>query len=174
MEYLDMIVEAVERGHERFLSVLEGLTVEQVNDFPAKNIAPSIKSVAWLSWHTAREMDYQISELKGTNPLWLVNGWKEKFNLDLPDDTEDWHHTPEQAAKVKVSDVDLLRGYLEDAANLTKEYLKTINENELDDIVDKNWNPPVSRGARLVSVIDDLAMHSGQVIYSRRLLGLDD
>ena len=31
MEYLEMIVEAVDRGHERFLNVLEGLTAEQVD-----------------------------------------------------------------------------------------------------------------------------------------------
>lgn len=55
--------------------------------------APLIKSVTWLMWHTARELDLQISDLNGTEALWTSAGWSEKFALDLPDDTEDYRHT---------------------------------------------------------------------------------
>ena len=44
--------------------------------------------------------------------------------------------------------------------------------NRLDDIVDDSWDPPVTRAVRLASVIDDAAQHSGQAVYTRRLLGL--
>ena len=43
----------------------------------------------------------------------------------------------------------------------------------LDEVVDRSWDPPVTRAARLVSIIDDAAQHSGQAVYARRLLGLE-
>jgi len=40
----------------------------------------------------------------------------------------------------------------------------------LDRIVDKRWNPPVTLGVRLVSVIDDCAQHAGQAAYVKGLV----
>ncbi len=51
---------------------------------------------------------------------------------------------------------------------------RIVNEDSLDDVVDENWIPAVKRGNRLVSIIDDAAMHSGQTVYARRLLGRED
>ncbi|EHI73793.1 DUF664 domain-containing protein [Streptococcus tangpeifui] len=174
MTYLDMLVESVDRAQERFERLFEGVTVEEANRFPAAEVSGQIKSMTWLAWHTAREMDLQISDLAKTEPIWLAQGWKEKFNLDLPDDTQDWQHSLEEAQKVQVDDLSIALGYLEAAAKLTKDYLNSLDEAALDDIVDDSWTPAVTRGARLVSIIDDAAMHSGQVIYARRLLGLKD
>ena len=64
--------------------------------------------------------------------------------------------------------------YLNDATDFAILYLKSLNPECLDDIVDDSWTPAVTRGVRLVSIIDDAAMHSGQAIYARRLLGLKD
>ena len=97
---------------------------------------------------------------------------RERFALPLPDDTEDWHHTPEQAAQVVVSDLSLLFSYLDDAYALATTYLRSLTPESLDDVVDESWDPPVTRAVRLASVIDDAAQHSGQAVYTRRLLGL--
>ena len=174
MELLNMLIDAAQRPRERFLNVLAGLTPEQANAFPAAADAPSVKSVSWLAWHTAREQDLQIAALAGTETLWTAQGWRERFNLNLPDNTEDWHHTPQEAAEVTVDDIELLRGYLDAATEATIRYLKSLDPTSLDDIIDRNWNPPVTRATRLVSIIDDAAMHSGQAVYARRLLGLED
>ncbi|WP_057490498.1 DinB family protein [Streptococcus orisasini] len=174
MTYLDMLVESVDRAQERFERLFEGVTVEEANRFPAAEVSGQIKSMTWLAWHTAREMDLQISDLADTELIWFSQGWKEKFHLDLPDDTPDWRHSLEEAQKVQVDDLSLVLGYLDAAVKLTKDYLKSLDEDSLDDIVDDSWTPAVTRGARLVSIIDDAAMHSGQVIYARRLLGLTD
>ena len=53
MEFVNLLVENVERAEERFLSVLTNLSVEEVNAFPVADTVPSIKSVTWLTWHTA-------------------------------------------------------------------------------------------------------------------------
>ena len=62
--------------------------------------------------------------------------------------------------------------YLDDAYALATTYLRSLTPESLDDIVDESWDPPVTRAVRLASVIDDAAQHSGQAIYTRRLLGL--
>ena len=68
MEFVNLLVENVERVEERFLSVLDNLSVEEVNAFPVANTVPSIKSVTWLTWHTARKIGTIL--LKKRIKLW--------------------------------------------------------------------------------------------------------
>lgn len=166
MENMQIAIEMLDRAQERFEDTFEQMTTEEANKMPA----PLIKSVTWLMWHTARELDLQISGLKETEPLWISKGWSEKFHLDLPDDTEDWRHTPEEAAKVVVSDRQLVRDYLAVSIEFTKQYLEKIDEASLSDVIDTSWNPPVTRQVRIVSAIDDAVMHSGQAVYTRRMV----
>ncbi|HNV11243.1 MAG TPA: DUF664 domain-containing protein [Propionibacteriaceae bacterium] len=37
----------------------------------------------------------------------------------------------------------------------------------MDVVIDTRWDPPVTRGVRLVSVIDDAVAHVGQAAYAR-------
>ena len=37
-------------------------------------------------------------------------------------------------------------------------------------VVDEEWDPPVTVGVRLVSVLDDCVQHAGQAGYARGLL----
>ncbi len=46
----------------------------------------------------------------------------------------------------------------------------SVDEATMDDIVDRSWDPPVTRAVRLVSTVDDIDMHSGQAVYTRRLV----
>lgn len=174
MDFKDLLMESAERAQERFESALAGLSLEEANTFPVAETFPTIKSLTWLTWHTARELDFQIADLAGLEPVWYQKGWKEKFLLSLPDDTEDWHHSPEEAHQVVVTDLAYLKGYLSDAIKATLAYIRDLDAASLDQVIDENWQPPVKRGNRLVSIIDDAAMHSGQAVYARRLLGKDD
>ncbi|EOH95154.1 hypothetical protein UAW_02233 [Enterococcus haemoperoxidus ATCC BAA-382] len=166
MKITQLSIDTLKRAQERFEETLDQMSVEEANAMPK----PLIKSVTWLIWHTARELDYQLSELNKTKPLWLESGWSEKFALDLPDDTEDWRHTPEEAAKVVVSDKKILLDYLTASVDFTNAYLENLDEASLSDVVDTNWTPVVTRQARIVSAIDDAVMHSGQAVYTRRLV----
>lgn len=166
MEAMQLSIETVARAQERLLEALEQMTLEEANTMPN----PLIKSVTWLIWHTARELDYQISDLKGQPPLWLSADWTSRFGLALPDDTQDWQHSPEEAAKVVVVDRQLLIDYLAAAVDLTQVYLQDVSLENLEEVIDDNWTPAVTRGARLVSIIDDAVMHSGQAVYTRRLV----
>ncbi|WP_103063903.1 DUF664 domain-containing protein [Actinomyces qiguomingii] len=170
--YIELLLASLDRSRERFDRALEGVSVEQANTQPAPELAPRIDSLTWLAWHTAREIDMQISALAGDELLWTAGGFKERFALPLPDDTEDWRHTPDQAALVRVNDLDALIEYLDAAYALARHYLAALAPQALEDVIDRTWTPPVTRAVRLASIIDDAAQHSGQAVYTRRLLGL--
>ncbi|MEW4354035.1 DinB family protein [Streptococcus pneumoniae] len=166
MQTKELMIDILERAKERFLETLSMMTVEEANTMPN----PLLKSVTWLIWHTARTVDFQMADLAGVEPLYRSKNWEERFALDLPSDTKDWIHTAEEAQKVQVSDKDLLIGYLQEAIDFGKSYLLDLEESALDDIVDESWEPAVTRGVRLVSTVDDAVMHSGQAVYTRRLV----
>ncbi|MGT2888283.1 DinB family protein [Streptococcus didelphis] len=166
MKVTQLSSDTLDRAQERFLECLKEMSLAEINTMPE----PLIKSVTWLVWHSARVLDYQISPLMETEQVYFSQGWKEKFDLDLPDDTKDWKHSPEEAAKVVVEDKNLLIAYLETCMDLAKGYLATLDETSMDEIVDRSWTPAVTRQVRLVSTIDDVVMHSGQAVYTRRLV----
>ena len=172
MATLEMLIDVLSRSRERFDRAFDGVTLEQANTRPAPDLAPRIDSLTWLAWHAAREIDLQISLMAGQEFVWFTGGHRERFALPLPDDTQDWRHTPEEAAQVVVGDLSILFAYLDDAYTLATIYLRSLTPEGLDDIVDESWDPPVTRAVRLASVIDDAAQHSGQAVYTRRLLGL--
>ena len=47
------------------------------------------------------------------------------------------------------------------------QYLGELGEADLDRIVDRRWDPPVTLGVRLVSVADDDIQHAGQAAFVR-------
>jgi hypothetical protein len=49
------------------------------------------------------------------------------------------------------------------------EFVAGVTAEDLERIVDRNWDPPVTASARIVSIIDDCAQHLGQAAY---LLGI--
>ena len=49
----------------------------------------------------------------------------------------------------------------------TAAYLRGLRPADLDRVVDENWDPPVTLGVRLVSVLEDDLQHVGQAAYAR-------
>ena len=62
---------------------------------------------------------------------------------------------------------DLLLGYYDAVHEQTLQYLGELGEADLDRIVDRRWDPPVTLGVRLVSVADDDIQHAGQAAFVR-------
>ena len=67
-------------------------------------------------------------------------------------------------AKVQAP-ADLLAGYYHAVHKVTLEFVAGVTAEDLARIVDRNWDPPVTASARLVSIIDDCAQHLGQAAY---------
>jgi Protein of unknown function (DUF664) len=89
----------------------------------------------------------------------------------LPFDVSDtgYGHDTQQVAAV-TSDAVTLLGYHDAAHETTLRFLRQVTDTDLDRIVDDRWDPPVTLGVRLVSVIADDLQHAGQAAYVRGVL----
>jgi uncharacterized damage-inducible protein DinB len=161
----DVLIDFFERVRENGLAAVDGLSDDQL----AHRVAPDANSIAWLVWHTARVQDAQIAHAAGTEQVWVSDGWVERFGLDLDPEDHGYGHTSEQVGKVRAS-AELLAGYLQASHDATVAYLGTVTPEDLDEVIDRSWDPPVTRGVRLVSIADDDAQHVGQAGYLRGLL----
>jgi uncharacterized damage-inducible protein DinB len=145
---------------------VDGLTLDQLTTSPA----PGANTIAWLVWHIARVEDGHVAELDGDDQLWTGGGWAERFGLEPDPGNSGYGHTAEQMAAVRPRDLGVLVEYLEAADARVQRYLSGLSAEELDRVVDRNWDPPVTLGVRLVSVADDSLQHVGQAAYVRGLL----
>lgn len=153
----------------RLIEHVDALTDGLTEEVSAWQPAPGANSIAWLIWHSARCQDLQLCDIAGTEQVWTRDGWVDRFGLGLPPDDIGYGHGPDEVAKVRAS-ADLLSGYYRAVHKVTLEYVASIDERELERIVDENWDPPVTASARLVSIIDDCAQHLGQAAYIRGTL----
>ncbi|OBG30810.1 mycothiol transferase [Mycolicibacter heraklionensis] len=157
-----LLRDAFTRLIEHADELTDGLTDEVADYRPTAQA----NSIAWLLWHSARVQDIQIAQVAGVEQVWTRDGWVDRFGLDLPRDDSGYGHSPDDVAKVHAP-AGLLAGYYRDVHQLTLGYLDGVTADELARVVDTHWNPPVTAGVRLVSIIDDCAQHLGQAAYLR-------
>lgn len=122
-------------------------------------------SVAWLLWHAAREMDAQLAAMRGEEQVWTAQGFDERFGLGEIGDQVGYGQTADEARAITARDPALLIEHLEAVTAALDGYLGTLTDVDLDDVIDEQWDPPVTRGVRLISLIDDAAQHVGQAAY---------
>lgn len=122
-------------------------------------------SIAWLLWHTAREIDQQVADLAGKEPVWTAQGFRRRFALDTVGDDIGYGQSAEQARSIVITDVELLFDHLDAAVQAQIDYIASLDDAALDEVVDEAWTPPVTRAARLVSCSEDALMHLGQASY---------
>ena len=71
---------------------------------------------------------------------------------------------------MRIAEPAQLIGYHDAVYQQTVRYLAGLTESDLDRVVDESWDPPVTLGARLVSVLSDDLQHIGQAAYVTGLL----
>ncbi len=147
---------------------VEGLTTEQLTTAPA----PGANTIGWLVWHLIRVQDHHVAELLGTEQVWVGGDWARRCGLDPDPANTGYGHRPPQVSAVRPDGPDALLGYLADVHGRTAGMLAGVTPADLDRIVDRRWDPPVTMGVRLVSIADDCLQHVGQAAYVRGLLGL--
>ncbi len=125
-------------------------------------------SIAWLVWHLARVQDDHVAEVAGSEQVWVQDGGFAE-RVGLPADTLDtgFGHGPDDVAAVQPDGPDVLVEYLDAVTARTHQYLSEVTAEDLDRVVDDAWDPPVTLGVRLVSVIGDGLQHAGQAAYVR-------
>jgi uncharacterized damage-inducible protein DinB len=166
MDVNDLLAEAYGRLPELIGTAVRGLTREQLTWAPA----PGANTIGWLVWHLTRVQDHHLSELIGTDQVWISRDTQADF--DLPPDPYDtgYGHGPEQVAGVRPASAEVLVDYHAAVHDRTLRYLARLTASDLDAVVDRRWDPPVTLGVRLVSVVDDDLQHAGQAGYLRGLL----
>ncbi|HTZ16700.1 MAG TPA: mycothiol transferase [Mycobacterium sp.] len=156
----ELLRDAFTRLIEHVDELTAGLTEDQANYRPT----PDANSIAWLIWHSARVQDIQLAPIAGIEQVWTHDGWVDRFGLDLPRNDSGYGHGPDEVAKVRAS-AELLAGYYHALHKVTLDFVDRVTAEDLARIVDRNWDPPVTASARIVSIIDDCAQHLGQAAY---------
>jgi hypothetical protein len=162
----DLLTDAFGRIREAVHEAVDGLTPEQLEFRPDDQA----NSIAWLVWHLTRIQDDHVADVAAKGQVWTVEGWADRFGLPLPPADHGYGHSASQVAKVQVKSGELLTGYHDAVYQQTVRYLRHLADDDFARIVDERWDPPVTLGVRLVSVIGDDLEHVGQAAYLRGLL----
>ena len=164
----ELLRDSFTRLIEHVDELTDGLTEEAASYQPT----PQANSIGWLIWHSARVQDIQVCDIAKTladgrsdkprsEDIWMRDGWVVRFGLDLPRDDTGYGHSADAVVKVRAS-AELLAGYYHAVHDMTLEFVETMTDADLERIVDRRWDPPVTASARLVSIVDDCAQHLGQ------------
>lgn len=159
------LVELFGRMPDLVREAVEGLDEDELATAPAAGANP----IVWLIWHLTRVQDHHISELIDREQRYLAEGWHEQFGRGPDDQDHGYGHTAADVASVRGSAEELL-GYFESVHAVTIDFLSGLKPDDLDRIVDERWDPPVTLGVRLVSLIGDCLQHAGQANYVRGML----
>ena len=161
----ELLLDGFERIAEGGRAVVDRLDM----DLLTHRVGPDANSIAWLIWHLARIQDDHVADVAGIEQVWTSQGFEARFRF--PFDTADtgYGHDRDQVARVRAT-AGLLAAYLTAVHEQTVAYVKGLVPEDLDRVVDERWDPPVTLGVRLVSVVNDCAQHVGQAAYVRGLL----
>ncbi|MEJ1191932.1 mycothiol transferase [Pseudarthrobacter sp. CCNWLW207] len=164
MKSNELLLDAFGRIRETVEATLEGLDDASLVRRPAG----TGNSIAWLIWHLSRVEDAQVSEAADVEQVWTAQGFVARFDLPLRARDTGYGHSSEQVDAVRASP-ELLLEYYDAVHRQTADFLKTLDDEALDRVVDTRWDPPVALGVRLVSTIADCLQHVGQAAYAKGL-----
>ncbi len=169
MDVNDLLIELYDRIPPLAEQATDGLDADQLATPPADGA----NTVGWLVWHLARVQDHHVAELLDQDQLWVGGDWAGRFGLEPDAGNTGYGHDPDEVLAVRPDGPAALTEYLDAVQSRTTAYLRGLGPDDLDRVVDENWDPPVTLGVRLVSVADDSLQHVGQAAYVRGLL-VDD
>ncbi|MBJ7359737.1 DUF664 domain-containing protein [Nocardioides sp.] len=161
----DLLTDSLERVRESVEAVLDGLDDDQLTARPA----PEANTIAWLVWHLTRVEDDHVAGVAGHEQVWTADGFARRFDLPFADEAIGYGQTTEEVGQVRASAA-LLGDYHRAVHARTLDYLSGLGAEDLDRVVDEHWDPPVTLGVRLVSVVNDATQHVGQAAYVRGLV----
>lgn len=167
MDALDILRDLLSRPRDAADRLRDQLNPVTLNARPGGHD----NSVAWLLWHTGREIDVQLADLSGDEQVWTARGFAARFDLGEIGDSVGYGHTSAEARRILVEDAEGLLEYVDATLSALGDHLEMITAPDLEDVIDTQWDPPVTRGARLVSIVDDAIQHIAQAAY---VLGMPD
>ena len=164
METSELLTDAFGRVRELYVDLAGDLESGAAHRRPGGVGNP----IAWLLWHTARVQDDHVAGLSGGTQAWH-DGWAARFDLPFGEDDIGYGHSTEDVAAVRITAIGDLVDYHGAVQERTLAYLERCSADELDRVVDRRWDPPVTAGVRLVSLLGDCLQHLGQAAYVKGL-----
>ena len=168
MDVSDLLLESYGRISPLVHDAVDGLAAADLVRPPGAEA----NTIGWLTWHLTRVQDHHVAELLDQQQVWATSDWAARFALEPDPDDTGYGHSPEDVAGVHPDGPAAVTGYHDAVWARTRSYLGGLSPADLDVVVDESWDPPVTLGVRLVSVVDDSLQHVGQAAYARGLLGL--
>jgi hypothetical protein len=165
MNVNELLADGLGRVREQMPDVLAGLG----DDDLAWRPDPEANSIAWLVWHLTRIEDDHVAGVAETEQVWTADGWVDRFGLPFDARAHGYGMSAADVGRVRASG-ELLAGYYDAVAARSAAYVATLQPDDLDRVVDEAWDPPVTLGVRLVSVVNEVNAHLGQAQYVRGLL----
>jgi hypothetical protein len=165
MNVADLLIDGFGRVDEEVRDVVAGLSPDQLAVRPD----PGANSIGWLVWHLLRVQDDHVAGAVERDQVWTSLGWARRFDLPYDDGAIGFGQSSEEVGQLLV-DEELLVGYLEAVHARTLEIVAALTPDDLERVVDTRWDPGVTLGVRLVSVLSDDLQHVGQAAYVRGLV----
>ena len=162
MNGVDVLRDLFDRVATNVHGAVEGLDEAAL----AHRVGSRANSIAWLVWHLTRVQDDHVADVAGSEQVWTAQDWVTRFGLPFPPEATGYGQGSDEVAAVRAG-ADLLLGYYDAVHERTLQYLGEITDADLDRIVDRRWDPPVTLGVRLVSIADDDVQHAGQAAFVR-------
>jgi hypothetical protein len=161
----ELLIDAFDRIRGVVHRAVDGLSSDDL----AYRVDEETNSIAWLVWHLTRIQDDHVTGVAGGEQVWTAQGWVDRFGLPFHPSATGYGHRSGDVAEVRAG-ADLLIGYHDATYERTVAYVRTLTDDDLPRIVDRNWDPPVTLGVRLISVVSDDLQHAGQAAFVRGLL----
>jgi hypothetical protein len=165
VDIAELLVDAFGRIQGMVHGAVAGLTPSDLAFRPD----PQANSIAWLAWHLTRIQDDHVADVAGAEQVWTAQRWVERFGLPFDTDATGYGQSSAEVGAVRAG-VDELLGYHDAVHEETVRYVSGLRPSDLDRVVDESWDPPVTLGVRMVSVVNDNMAHAGQAAYVRGLL----
>jgi hypothetical protein len=165
MDHVDLLTDAFGRIREGVHRVLADIDDDALVWRPG----PDANPIGWLVWHLLRVQDDHVADVAGTDQVWTLQGFADRFRLPYRERATGYGQTSDEVGQLRVHGP-LLAEYTDAVTDATLGYVATLSTTDLDRVVDESWDPPVTLAVRLVSVLNDDAQHLGQAAYVKGLL----
>ena len=167
MSSADGILAALEWNWRMVDGTLAGLDEAAM----ARQPQPQCNSIAWTLWHMNRVVDMFVHErIASDSPLWLSDGWCDKYGMsDSPEDRGvGW--TAEQVAAWEPPSKDVQLGYYEAVKQAGRTRISGLSEEQL---AHRRVIPPMPEARSVAQALGqmtwDNVSHGGQISYIRGL-----
>jgi len=164
MEVKDYICIELEHLKRVTSRVLDGLSQSEMAWRPGAGCNP----IGLILFHIMKFEDSVIqSRIQGQQTLWESEKWYER--LKLPESESGARYTEEQVAAFPVPEPSELVAYHDAVRARTIEYVKSLNANDFDKIINMQPFGDISIGSLLALVLGHQSQHMGEISYLRGL-----